>query len=233
MRKMSDTLVIMFPRILLTVACATMGLSARAASSGSKSSGKSNNVLFEVSGGTSQLDQNMATEHLEHPPAALISGRLQKSIFHIGVSYLGLLHKDSTGASPAGQAPNPNELDAEEDFSLTTFCAGVLLGNTLLLDAGYGYATFKRTETSPNVATASSTSYNANGLGWMVGGSIIPIHFAGDKVSIGATGYYFDATASDYSSDVINGSTETIKSSGNGSVHSFGWYAGLSIFIGL
>src|SRR6185437_5556425 len=109
----------------------------------------------------------------------------------------------------------------------------LLLWDFLILDGGFGYATFKRTETSPNATTASSSSYSANGTGWMVGGSIIPIHIANDRFSIGASAYYFDAKANDYSSDTLSGTTETIKNSGNGSVHSFGWFAGISIFAGI
>lgn len=201
-------------------------------SSSSKSATGDKNILFQVSGGTSQLDQYIANDHLEHPPAMMVAGRYHKSAFDLGVCYLALYHKDATGANPPGQTPNTNEIDATEQFSLTSLCGGLLIGDMFMLDAGYGYAYFSRSQNQPNALTTQSTTVNASGTGWMAGGSLIPLHLGGN-VSLGATAYYFDATASDYSSDTINGTTETIKTSGNGSVHSFGWYGGISIFIGI
>jgi hypothetical protein len=189
-------------------------------------------IVFEVSGGTSELNQTMATEHVEHPWSLFLAGRYQLSAVQLGVCYLAISHSDIANQAPAGSTPNANEVDSSENFNLTSLCAGVLIGNFLLLNGGYGYATFSRSENMPYATSASASTYNASGLGWLAGGSIIPIHI-GNHVSIGATGYYFDATATDYSADTVSGATVTSKTSGNGSVHSFGWYAGLSIFIGL
>ena len=188
-------------------------------------------LVFELSGGTSELDQYIKNEHVEHPISGFVAGRYQFGPFQLGVCYLAISHSDKTSDTPTG---NANEVDSSENFSLTTLCTGFLIGNFLLINGGYGYATFSRSQTTPYATSSNinNSTYNASGLGMIAGGSLIPIHL-GDHVSIGATGYYFDATASDFSSDTMVGATSTSKTSGNGSVHTFGWYAGLSIFIGL
>lgn len=203
----------------------------KASSSSSKNTSTNKDFFFEVSGGTSSLNEYIASDHIEHPPAFVLAGYWHKSIFHIGVNYMNLYHQDYTGQASAGQAPNPAESDALENFTLTSLSGGIMLGDWLLLNGGYGYATFTRNESTPNSAPATSSSYKAYGTGWHVGGSIVPIHL-GNRFSLGATGYYFDAAATGYSSDVTVGNVETTTAN-TGSVHSYGWYAGLALFLGI
>lgn len=220
--------------LVLTFACtahAAAKSSGSSSSSSSSSSSKDQNILFQVSGGTSTLDQYMANEHVEHPFAGMVAGRFHKYGLQAGVCYLTMYHHDATGANPPGQFPNVNEVDATETFALTSVCGGFLINDFIMLDVGYGIANFSRKESQPNALSAQSSSYTATGSGVMAGGSLIPIRMG--PFGIGATYYYFDATATDYSSDVVNGTTETIKSSGNGRVHTFGTYAGVSLFFNL
>ena len=217
---------------------------AASSSSGQKSSSSSSSssntskagAIVEVSGGTSQLDQFIATDHVEHPLGYHLAGRFRLAFLHAGVGYLALHHADTANQSQPGVAANPAESDVTEDFQLTTFDLGIVIDNWLILSGGYGYAQMSRSENMPYAASVTKSSYSAtSGTGWIAGRSLVPIHISasGGKgnytLGLGASGYYFDATASDYSSDVINGATETTKSSGNGSVHTKGWYAGITL----
>src|SRR4051812_21586174 len=131
------------------IALSLMSLLVRPALAESKSRDVKFNVplVFELSGGTSELDQYIKNENVSHPLAGFVAGRYQFDAFQLGVCYLAISHSDKVNDAPVGSAPNPNEKDASENFTLTSLCSGFLIGNFLLINGGYGYATFSRSDT--------------------------------------------------------------------------------------
>ncbi|MGZ3721647.1 MAG: hypothetical protein ACXVA9_01870 [Bdellovibrionales bacterium] len=176
----------------------------------------------ELSIGTATLNQTLDQFHSEHPIGYHASVQSRLGAIHFGVGFLGASHNEQQNAGTYSQ------VNIGESINLETLNVGLILGNFIILDAGYGYAQMRRSVSNPYATPSSTTNVSANGTGWEAGGSIIP--FRTNTTSFGLTYYYFDATGTSYSSDAVNGNTQT-QSTAPGKVHSSGSFAGVSVLL--
>ncbi len=176
----------------------------------------------EISVGTATLTQTLDETHIEHPGAFHASIQSRVANFHFGVGALGAIHNEQQSAGTYSQ------VNIGESLYMETLNAGLILGNFIILDGGFGLAQFRRSVSYPYGTPSSTTNVTANGTGWNLGGTIVPFRSA--TTSFGLTYYYFDATATSYSTDSAVGNTATSTPS-PGKVHSSGSFTGLSILL--
>ncbi|MDZ4677946.1 MAG: hypothetical protein SGI74_10630 [Oligoflexia bacterium] len=146
--------------------------------------------------------------------------------YHIGLAYLVQGFQSKRGA-------NANEVVSFEQFQLIALRLGITPIRWLRLDVGYGLALFAHNEDLPNALSSNTTSrrYQASGRGYLVGGTIMPLH-AG-LVRFGIVCFYFNASSPSYSSDIVTNGAHAQVSEIKSDVHTSGYYTGLSMFVGL
>ena len=173
---------------------------------------------LELSFGTTSLTQTLDNTHTAHPPGYKVSAHQQFGPFHFGVSVLGAVQNEQQEGGTTSQ------VNIAESLTMETISAGFILGQFLILDAGYGYAQMRRSESHPYTTPSSTTNTWASGTGYMFGGSVIPLRTK--AVSLGVSYYYFEAKSTGYDQDSVTGSTHTktaapAKIKSNGSLSAF------------
>jgi hypothetical protein len=212
--------------VLLFTFCGTITVHAdrRPASSTSGNAKQINLPLpwTELTGGTTNFTQTLDNTHTEHPLGFHVSAHSRAGAFQFGVGVLGAVHGEQQ------QSGTYSQVNINESAYLETFNVGLILGDFIILDGGYGFAQMRRSVSNPYATPSTTVNTTANGLGWTLGGSIIP--FRTKTASLGLSYYYFDATSTSYSQDNAVGNTQTTTSA-PAKVHASGSLAGITILL--
>jgi hypothetical protein len=192
---------------------------------GANSNDKNKNVPLpwtEISVGTSTFTQTLDNTHLEHPMGFHASVHSRFGGVHFGLGALGVYHNEQQAAGTYSQ------VNIAESLTMEALEAGVILGNFIVINGGYGFAQFRRSVSDPYAAPSTTTNVTANGMGWELGGTLVP--FRTKTTSFGLTYYYFDATSTAYTTDSDTGVAHT-NTSTPGKVHASGSFAGVAILL--
>ncbi len=177
-------------------------------------------MVADLGGGWGEVQQKMAYEDSKHDMSFVGAAGFQVGFLQFKLGMIRFDTKDIRD-TPTGEAAN------YQTFNLYSVNLGIKFFSWLVIEGGYGPATFNtyRRQNYGN-QTEGQASW-AKGGGWIAGINLVPIRFS--KFNVGIFGRYFEAIGTSYETKPYGVETWTIL---NENAIAKGWLAGVIFTVG-